>query len=349
MSKIFVSHVFILLSLVIVPTTASAATVFFDPPTRELSERDTMLVPIRLEVKEGECINAADVEIKFDPSAVAITDVSRGESILSLWTEAPEIDREQGLVRFSGGLPGGFCGRIIGDPGETNVLASLAVSALPESAGNGPTPTTLQFLERSKILLNDGTGTPAELAAVALTLTLIPGDGTADDEWLEVVRNDATAPELFDIVLMSHPSVEQGKWTIAFSTTDKQSGIDRYEVLEADPEQFGFLAWSGRRSVWERAESPFVLRDQGLDSKIMVKAVDKAGNERVVHYTPPQSILDHVTDLGFLLAFGILALIAFAAFELYRRFILPRRPEAEQVPEPEPAMQESETYDESHS
>ncbi|MDP2812067.1 MAG: hypothetical protein Q8O32_00015, partial [bacterium] len=53
------------------------------------------------------------------------------------------------------------------------------------------------------------------------------------------------------------------------STQDKGTGIDHYEVKE------GY-----RLSV--EAKSPYVLKNQNLDKEIVVKAIDRAGNERKV-------------------------------------------------------------------
>ena len=57
---------------------------------------------------------------------------------------------------------------------------------------------------------------------------------------------------------------------MAFSTTDPQSGIDHYEILE------------GSDTVWHNATSPYRLTDQSLSSNIYIRAVDGAGNFRVV-------------------------------------------------------------------
>ena len=36
--------------------------------------------------------------------------------------------------------------------------------------------------------------------------------------------------------------------------------------------------------AWEKVVSPYVLKDQSLNSVIRVKAVDRAGNERIVEF-----------------------------------------------------------------
>ena len=74
--------------------------------------------------------------------------------------------------------------------------------------------------------------------------------------------------------MVSDPNLFDGKHFLVFQAVDKQSGIDHYEVLEVR---------SGHQpvdqdSLWERAESPYELKDQGLRSDIYVRAVDRSRN-----------------------------------------------------------------------
>ena len=69
-------------------------------------------------------------------------------------------------------------------------------------------------------------------------------------------------------MIVSDPTIFGGKHFLVFATQDKGSGIDHYEVREV---------WWG----WFRiAESPYLLQNQRLDTKITLKAIDKNGNER---------------------------------------------------------------------
>ena len=76
------------------------------------------------------------------------------------------------------------------------------------------------------------------------------------------------------------PTIFDGKWFLVFATQDKGLGIDHYEIKETRYRFFGSF------SRWISAESPYALRDQELKSYILVKAVDKAGNERIVKINP---------------------------------------------------------------
>jgi len=91
------------------------------------------------------------------------------------------------------------------------------------------------------------------------------------------------------------PNIFDGKWFLVFATQDKGSGIDHYEVLERRELKIQKLGFSKEKSLhskfyilnpWRVAESPYLLKDQELKSYIYVKAIDKAGNERVATLSP---------------------------------------------------------------
>jgi len=85
---------------------------------------------------------------------------------------------------------------------------------------------------------------------------------------------DSTPPEDFKPEIGRDPAIFEGKYFLSFATIDATSGVDYFEVKE------------GKRD-FKRAESPYLLEDQSLESKILVKAVDKAGNERIAEIIPP--------------------------------------------------------------
>jgi hypothetical protein len=282
-------------SLFLIPSLASASvSVFLDPAAVSVNPRDTFMVNIRVDTG-GECINAVDGKIKFDNKVLKAVDFGRGQSLVSLWLSPPKIDQDAGVVSFAGGIPGGYCGRVSGDPGLTNILGKVVFA--PVEGVLAPASTRVEISNDSEILLNDGMGTKAETEYKGADIAIGGGTGTSN-AWLDEMRSDTTAPELFTIELDREPLAYDGKYFIAWSTTDKQSGIDHYEVLETNPWKFGFfesmLFGAEKKAFWTRAESPYVLQDQNLRSKIFVKAVDKIGNERIAEFTPDTSLLQKV-------------------------------------------------------
>jgi hypothetical protein len=301
-----------------VPQHVHAVQVFLDTENTIHSSADVFYVPVRVDT-QGDCINAISVGISYNPKDISVQDVSIGDSIVTLWTAFPVIERdesgEKGHVVFEGGIPGGFCGRVAGDPGQTNILAKLVVSSVSQNLSEGEMKAVQIIVDPStSVYLHDGKGSVASTTLLGLELTLTQSTSTPENNWITDIKSDTVSPELFEILLVKGPSEGNNKHYIVFNTTDKQSGVDHYEVLETDPDRFGFLTWVPRESYWVPATSPFVLRDQNLLSKIMVKAVDKNGNERIVTYTPEMSPFAELAQPKYLIpvAVGLVAIVLFS-------------------------------------
>lgn len=271
-------------------TSLQAATIYLDPGAGTVSESDTFVVSIRID-NEGECINAAQVVLDYPQEFIQAVDVGTGSSIFTLWPEGPEINEREGLVTFTGGLPGGYCGRIPGDPGLTNVLAKVAFQPPAQDVDRILTDSvTLSFLEGTRVFLNDGRGSQAELNTIGAEFNVGEESSFDAGEWLTSIQEDVTPPASFEIHLVKDESVFRGRYFIVFSTTDKGSGISHYEVRESDIDNEGFVRGSNDRAVFKRAKSPYLLEDQTLNSVVTVRAVDKAGNETVSRFVPDESM-----------------------------------------------------------
>lgn len=270
---------------------ASAALLYFDPSSVEVNRGDSVTLGLRVDTDENECINTIDATIHYDPS-IRVVDVSRGSSILNLWVENPVIDEENHTVRFAGGVPGGYCGRIPGDPSLTNVVLELIFKSPGFNVGSGDAPSARIWVdENSQVLLHDGLGTNATLRLQDSNVVLLKNAGTSvTDEWRKDILDDKELPSDFAITLTKHDSAFSDKYFITFNAIDKQSGIDHYEVMEEPITEFNTFKWGRADAPWITTESPYVLEDQTLNSTIRVKAVDKAGNERIVVLVPDPAL-----------------------------------------------------------
>lgn len=112
------------------------------------------------------------------------------------------------------------------------------------------------------------------------------------------VMIDATLPSPFELEIGKDPTLFEGRYFLSFAATDKTSGLDHYEISETK---------RGREDVWKIGTSPYLLEDQSLESIIRVRALDKAGNEQVAEFFPPEkppffqmAILIVVGVVGFL-------------------------------------------------
>ena len=85
-----------------------------------------------------------------------------------------------------------------------------------------------------------------------------------NDEVKPVILKDSIIPEKFIITRTKDSSIYDNKYFLVFSTTDKESGIDHYQVCEF----FSCVA----------GESPFLLQNQTPFYFVAVNAYDMNGN-----------------------------------------------------------------------
>lgn len=288
----------LILACALIPLGAGATSLYFESTEASYQEEDTFLVEVRIEVEE-ECINTISANMDFPKDLLEAIDFSQGDSILSIWVDSPDIKQDLGLISFSGGIPGGYCGLLLGDPGESNLLGRIIFKVKP--LPYGPRSAKIGFLDNSEVLANDGFGTPVAVGFDSLSLQLLPKTAeTTKEEWQEALVGDKTSPEDFTIIINQDPSIFDGKYFIVFSTTDKQTGVDHYQVKEGSGD-------------WQIVESPYVLEDQELQSIILVRAIDKAGNERASEYNPKTQLPAYLIVIVFLIV------IAVAIFVLRRK------------------------------
>ncbi len=208
-------------------------------------------VELFLDSPEG--VNAVQGVVAFPPQ-LKIKEVSDGNSIINLWVERPAFKGQE--VSFSGISPGGYAK-------EHGLVLTIFVEG--KSVGSDAV-----FLKEAQAFLNDGQGTPASLLLRRATIKVAAvstGEQLAEEE-------DDVPPSDFRPVIASDPNIFDGKYFVTFATQDKGSGIDYYEVAE---ERSFFRP---RPEIWERAESPYLLKDQELKSWVLVRAADRAGNSR---------------------------------------------------------------------
>ena len=293
-----------LLVCLLLPEVVFSARLYLEPVDIELRQGETAVLSVRLDVERDvdECVNLADVVLEY-PASIQPIDTSIGNSILRLWVEEPTIDRTNNRITFAGGIPNGYCGRIPGDPQLTNTLAQIVFRAPAETIAD---TATITFSPQTTLYLNDGFGTQIVPEAFGATIALLdePGD-VSTDPWLQAVEADTIPPEPFSIYLERDDAVFQGRYFIVFGTTDKQTGIASYEVME-EPLADQWLFRFGAVGVpWVPARSPYVLKDQTLNSTIRVRAIDKAGNERIATFVPDPSLRQSVWMLSDWIMVGV--------------------------------------------
>lgn len=287
------------------PIFVNGATLSIDTDLDTIGPNDNFIVTVKVD-ELITCINTIDAELSFDKDKIKYVDFLSGESIISLWVDSPsnfsakEINNS-GVIKFSGGIPGGYCGKVPGDPGDSNYVAKILFKADQDVHNIGALKTSIEF-QKLDVYIHDGLGTLDEVTPIDKTLDIkSTSTETIDSEVL--IRTDKISPEPFVVSLFQNSEIFNGRYYIVFHAVDKQTGIDHYEVMEITPEElYGDLqkkSWLERlflrkkqSAEWKRTiERPYLLSDQSLESIIKVKAVDKAGNERLVEYVPDKKIV----------------------------------------------------------
>jgi hypothetical protein len=286
--KIFVlfSVVVILFFVLFSVDISNAATIEPKIDSKEVKKNEFIIVPIYLDTQFEE-INAVEVYINFSDNLV-FRDYLDGKSIITHWIEKPHLlDVRRPKIEFSGIVAGGISGRNLN-----------LVDLVFEAKENGK--AKIEIDENSKVLLNDGLGTKTKLIALSQGFNILDIKGKP-----EIKIKDNFPPEPFKIYLAKNKEIFNGKYYITFETKDKQSGIAYYEISEK-PINFIFLTKPDIKNLsFKKAESPYVLEDQSLRSYVVVKAVDKAGNERV-EILYPQKVLVFDDVLMFIICSVIL-------------------------------------------
>ena len=291
--------------LLLVATPVFAAKISFDTKTNEMAVGQQFQVDLMLDA-EGENINAIEGKITFSKELLEIKEISDGDSIINLWVERPRQgqetrDKRQGEVIFSGIIPAGFAGVLSpyyegGRPGK---IFSLIFTSKGEGEGT-------VNLENGKVLLHDGLGTPAKLGIFNFEFRILKREVRIPDSGF-LIPEDKDSPEDFKPEIASSQNVFDGKYFLVFAAQDKGSGIDHFEIKETRNKRQG--------KKWIEAESTYVLKDQKLKSYIYVKAVDKAGNERIAVVEPRYLIRWY----EFPLAWIIIAIAGIIAYLIWRK------------------------------
>lgn len=321
--------VFFIFFLFLFPITAiKAATLYLSPNSAELNRGDTLKLSMRLDVDEDECVNAIDGTVSYTDNIEPV-DISRGNSIMSIWVEEPKIDRQNRTITFAGGIPNGYCGRIVGDPRLTNNIVDILFQSpglvIGGNQGTSSVEAKVEIADATQVFLNDGYGSLAPLQRFGATVALGPeAGGVLKNEWGAIVEADTRPPEPFGISLDRSTNAFSNRYFITFNTTDKQSGLDHYEVMEEPLSDSTLFRWGRADAPWLETRSPYVLKDQSLNSTIRVRALDKAGNEYIATLVPDESqrtISNQqlITQLAVGVSGLVLVLLLVAGWFFYRR------------------------------
>jgi hypothetical protein len=276
---------------------AHAVSVRLSPAEIPAGAGDTAAISIIADT-EGSEVNGIEGTLVI-PAGVRVREFRDAGSVINFWIERPAAGAG-GSVRFGGVTAGGFSGPALPlfsvsfDADPTKDISDIRIVAAGMRAA-----------------LNDGQGTsvaiPDASAAVRFTREL-PSAEPAEVS----PPADITPPEPFAITPARDPSVAGGLWFIVFSTQDKGSGMQRYDMQETESGEV-------REGEWAIAKSPFVLRDQSRKSTVFVRAIDNAGNARTAVLSPGTDAAQYAGRLFWYILGGAGILVLFLVLLLVWR------------------------------
>jgi hypothetical protein len=254
-------QIFLLSLFLLLPTSVSAATISLRSMPTSVGVGDVIRVSVLLDSTVP--TNAFSGTLLYSGTTLQPIAISDGSSIISLWIAHPSVPAAGAPITFAGITPGGFSGN-----------DGMLFSVLFRAKATGTANISLGDIE---VLRNDGVGGNEPTTAKLLAFSIGP---KSSGGYTEPV--DHTPPEIFTAYLGNDPQLFDGRDYLVFMAVDKSSGVDHYAVAESRVPSFLFpffpLSWH------TTATSSYVLTDQHLTSTVYIKAVDRAGNERLSIY-----------------------------------------------------------------
>ncbi len=238
-------------------TTVQASNIHVEMKDTSVAIGEVISVDIVLDTKES-VVNAAELVIKFPSEFLSFVRFDDSKSTLSLWVEEPQL-QAPATLHFSGVTPGGIV---------SNGAVLVRVYFKVEQEGQGNIEVT-----DASVLLHDGLGTRDSTSYQ--NVHIVAGNNTSHAR--DFVFDDEL-PESFSLLLDRDANVFDGDYFLSFTTKDKGSGMNYYEVKE------GWFA------QYKKVQSPYRITSQALDTQIYVKAVDQYGNERIAVFYPQNKV-----------------------------------------------------------
>lgn len=232
---------------------AQGASFFLMPSEGSYDQGESFSVNVFVS-SEGMAMNAAEATINFPADKLKILNISKQNSIFTLWVQEPIFSNSQGTINFVGGLPNpGFLG-------QAGKLFTISFQ------GKDIGEAKVSFA-KERILANDPWGTDIFRSSKGGVYTIrIPKIFPP-----EVPVADKEPPADFEIIVDNGGDPTNPAPLLYFETKDDLSGMSHYEVKINDQVS---KVEVGKTMPWQTPKLTPGTYDAG------VKAFDKAGNYR---------------------------------------------------------------------
>ncbi len=257
--KISVLILFFILNLLLA-NKVFAATLTFSSSKDEVGIGEQFYVDLMLD-PEGQSINAISGNIIFSNESISFVRSEEGKSMVNLWVEKPELNKDWNSVNFAGVMTNGFDGVI--DPfNPSKKLSGQIVRLIFETKKPG-----LAEFSSSKLSLNlnDGFGTEIKISPINTSINVL----NYINEYKYEISDEHSSPEL-EAYITRDPNIFNNKYVLIFKASDKGSGIKSVTIKE------------GRRK-WKEIESPYQLKDQSRHSQINLQAINYSGSGIIIN------------------------------------------------------------------
>jgi len=136
--------VFLILTLVPWIANAGGASLFLLPSSESFNIGDTFSVEVKVDTA-GSPINAAQAFIYFPVDKLEVLNISKDDSVFSLWPQEPTFSNSTGQVSFTGGLP---------HPGCQDIKNLITIEFMAKEEGQAHFT-----FDTAQVLADDGKGT----------------------------------------------------------------------------------------------------------------------------------------------------------------------------------------------
>ncbi len=310
MKKYFLKFVFLFIFFyLLLPVISFAATLSWSPAS--VSARPGGDFEISLFINgDKEKINAVSGVIIYNPADLVLKEIREADSVINFWLERPDVTKS-GTVNFSGIIPGGFDAILSPYYAAARPGKILTLIFTSQKAG-----ATAIKLESPEVFLNNPEGRLAELKAIS-PLEVKVNKTAESNSPVSSIPRDTDPPEIFTPQVGRDQNIFDGQWFVAFSTRDTGSGVARYQIQE----HRNLLPDNKNVENWQEVTSPYLLTNQSLNKYISVRAIDRAGNKRVVTLSPPSGTGSYVNKTLWL----IIILLCIASLFYYFYSVYSRR------------------------
>lgn len=279
-----------------------AAELNFSPPKLIEETESTYAIDLNLDT-QGDNINVLEASLNYSVQNFNLKNILTGDSIVNFWIKKPET--QNNLIHFVGYIPAGYFGskgKVITLVFQPKTESTILDIGIINDKGNP-----------SRVFLNDPLATEKNIGANHYSFNLFSGR----EEMSTANIVDVEKPEPFIVTISQSSLLPINNVFVIFNTNDTGSGIDHYEMAQAD------LAsdFSNNKSLkWQIVESPVTLNISQAKRFLAIKAFDKSNNVELSVLDLKPSKTQALSQNPFTVSLILFIIIGTVSFSCYRRF-----------------------------